>query len=187
MSDDGTLLLGTLWLGEAYYEAVKWTEGPEGWEAERLGNGSASPGWASTAMDVADNGTIVGFDFLQTSRRAWIQPGGAGSLIKLSNFIESNGGVVPPDVVLGVCQAISTDGRIIAGHSWPETGGWLVRIRPDCPADINGDREVNTSDLLALLAAWGNISGPEDINGDGIVDVADLLELLATWGPCPAR
>ena len=43
---------------------------------------------------------------------------------------------------------------------------------------------VDVLDLLALLAAWGNTSGPEDINGDGIVDVLDLLELLAAWGPC---
>jgi hypothetical protein len=54
-----------------------------------------------------------------------------------------------------------------------------------CPADLDGDENVGTADLLALLAAWGNTGGPEDINGDGIVNTADLLELLAAWGPCP--
>ena len=53
-----------------------------------------------------------------------------------------------------------------------------------CPADLDGDETVGTADLLALLAAWGNTSGPEDINGDGIVNTEDLLELLAAWGPC---
>jgi hypothetical protein len=53
-----------------------------------------------------------------------------------------------------------------------------------CPADVNGDGAVDVLDLLALLSAWGNTSGPEDINGDGIVDVLDLLELLSSWGPC---
>jgi hypothetical protein len=55
---------------------------------------------------------------------------------------------------------------------------------PPCPGDFDGDCEVGTADLLALLAAWGDSGGPEDINDDGVVDTADLLLLLAAWGPC---
>jgi hypothetical protein len=55
-----------------------------------------------------------------------------------------------------------------------------------CTGDINYDRTVNTEDLLALLAAWGDSPPPYDINGDGVVNIADLLELLGNWGPCPA-
>jgi len=48
--------------------------------------------------------------------------------------------------------------------------------------DINNDGVVNTTDLLLLLAAWGECDGcPEDINGDGLVNTADLLMLLANW------
>ena len=54
-----------------------------------------------------------------------------------------------------------------------------------CPGDIDGDGVVDTEDLLALLAAWGEAGGPADINKDGIVNTADLLLLLAAWGPCP--
>jgi Tol biopolymer transport system component len=54
-----------------------------------------------------------------------------------------------------------------------------------CAADLNGDGEVNVSDLLVLLAAWGETDVPADIDGDGIVAVGDLLLLLAAWGPCP--
>jgi hypothetical protein len=54
-----------------------------------------------------------------------------------------------------------------------------------CTGDINYDRSVDTEDLLALLAAWGDSPPPHDINGDGVVNVADLLELLSNWGPCP--
>ncbi|MDY7107954.1 MAG: hypothetical protein SYC29_04890 [Planctomycetota bacterium] len=54
-----------------------------------------------------------------------------------------------------------------------------------CPGDIDDDGVVDTADLLALLAAWGNTSGPEDINGDGLVNTADLLQLLSEWGQCP--
>lgn len=53
-----------------------------------------------------------------------------------------------------------------------------------CPADLDGDGAVGTSDLLMLLGAWGT-EGPGDINGDGIVGTSDLLQLLAAWGECP--
>jgi hypothetical protein len=49
--------------------------------------------------------------------------------------------------------------------------------------DIDGDGDVDTADLLALLAAWGPCEGcPEDLNGDGLVNTSDLLTLLANWG-----
>jgi hypothetical protein len=53
-----------------------------------------------------------------------------------------------------------------------------------CPADLDGDGAVGTSDLLLLLAAWGD-AGPGDLDGDGLVGTGDLLQLLAAWGECP--
>jgi hypothetical protein len=58
-----------------------------------------------------------------------------------------------------------------------------VEVLPACPADLNGDGTVNTSDLLILLGCWGLSCG--DIDGDGDTDAADLLALLAAWGDCP--
>lgn len=56
-----------------------------------------------------------------------------------------------------------------------------------CLSDINSDTNVNVTDLLALLAAWGSCPSPcpPDINSDGSVNVTDLLALLGDWGPCP--
>jgi hypothetical protein len=54
-----------------------------------------------------------------------------------------------------------------------------------CPADVNGDGEVNVQDFLDLLAAWGDPGGPADVNEDGVVGIADFLQMLAEWGPCP--
>jgi polyhydroxybutyrate depolymerase len=53
----------------------------------------------------------------------------------------------------------------------------------DCPADFDGDGDVDTADLLHLLGAWGTSDG--DVDGDGDTDTADLLALLAAWGECP--
>lgn len=51
-----------------------------------------------------------------------------------------------------------------------------------CPADFDGDGDVDTADLLYLLGAWGTPDG--DVDGDGDTDTSDLLMLLAAWGPC---
>ena len=55
---------------------------------------------------------------------------------------------------------------------------------PCCVGDIDGDGDVDTADLLALLGAWGEAGGPADVNNDGIVNTADLLLLLGNWGLC---
>ncbi|MDY7110505.1 MAG: hypothetical protein SYC29_17885 [Planctomycetota bacterium] len=55
-----------------------------------------------------------------------------------------------------------------------------------CPWDLDDDGEVDTADLLLLLAAWGpcGVECPADFDGDGIVGTSDLLALLSEWGPC---
>lgn len=53
-----------------------------------------------------------------------------------------------------------------------------------CAADLDGDGQVGSPDLAALLGTWGG-SGPADITGDGLVNSADLATLLGAWGPCP--
>jgi hypothetical protein len=58
-----------------------------------------------------------------------------------------------------------------------------LRLVSSCPADFDGDGDVDTADLLHLLACWGMDCG--DVDGDGDTDTADLLALLAAWGECP--
>ena len=53
-----------------------------------------------------------------------------------------------------------------------------------CASDLDGDGEVNVTELLMVIDQWGQSSTPADINGDGIVDVSDLLMVVANWGPC---
>ena len=55
-----------------------------------------------------------------------------------------------------------------------------------CPADVDGNQQVDVSDLLAVLLSWGPCAGcPEDVDGDGVVGVGDLVLTIAAWGPCP--
>jgi hypothetical protein len=69
------------------------------------------------------------------------------------------------------------------GHGTPpivDMGAYEFQV---CPADFDGDGDVDTADLLFLLGAWGTPDG--DVDGDGDTDTADLLALLAAWGECP--
>ncbi len=56
-----------------------------------------------------------------------------------------------------------------------------------CPADLNGDSVVGSSDLRILLAFWGPCAPVclGDIDQDDEVDFDDLLFVLRDWGPCP--
>ncbi len=55
-----------------------------------------------------------------------------------------------------------------------------------CATDVTGDSMTDVSDLLAIIAAWGQCKAcDEDVTDDGLVNVSDLLAIIAAWGPCP--
>jgi len=60
-------------------------------------------------------------------------------------------------------------------------------FQPPCPCDFDCDGDVDTGDLLTLLAAWGEcpVYCPWDFNGDGVVDELDEDILWEHWGDCP--
>jgi hypothetical protein len=58
----------------------------------------------------------------------------------------------------------------------------------NCPADIDGNGDVNGIDLAIILDKWGTNGGKDypnaDIDGDGTIAGADLAEVLGNWGAC---
>ncbi len=67
---------------------------------------------------------------------------------------------------------------------------WAVDLGTACPGDLDGDDDVDLSDLSMLLANYGTTSGAAyedgDLDGDGDVDLSDLSALLAVYGTtCP--
>ena len=71
--------------------------------------------------------------------------------------------------------------------SWIDGGGNIFAddcVADDCPADVNGDSEINISDMLYIISVWGTDDVDADVNADGLVDVADLLEVVGNWGFC---
>jgi hypothetical protein len=81
---------------------------------------------------------------------------------------------------------VGAPGSILDGLS----GSTQAEVRmstgdPVCVADCAPpqDGNVDITDLLLVLADWGN-PGPCDIDGNGDTDIGDLLRVLADWGPC---
>ena len=98
---------------------------------------------------------------------------------------------VPGDVIVEHLSKISVNGGVaIAGknivlENFNGGLGCSLSVLPDiCPADLNGDLEVNGADLGMLLGAWGTASEIADVDGDGEVDGADLGLMLGSWGAC---
>ena len=58
----------------------------------------------------------------------------------------------------------------------------------DCPADIDGNGDINGIDLAIILDKWGTNGGKDypnaDIDGDGTIAGADLAQVLGNWGAC---
>jgi uncharacterized membrane protein len=187
ISDDGSVMLGNWTITDPTVRASKWTFDGSGWTRQVLGIGSMfGPQWGGYPMDIADTGTIVGFDFRIGLRAAWLLDGGSPPYLDLKTYIQSNGGTVPVGQDLEVCQAISTNGRFICGHGSGK--GWRVTI--DLLGDMNCDGAVDLSDVdpfvQALLDPAGyqnNFSlcsiGHADMNQDHIVDGRDIINFVS--------
>jgi hypothetical protein len=64
----------------------------------------------------------------------------------------------------------------------------VAELGPACPGDVDGDGDTDLTDLAALLAAYGSVTGDPNFNPaadfdtDGDVDLADLAFLLGDYG-----
>lgn len=181
ISDDGSILLGTWDMGGSAFEAGMIVDGVE----SKIGDGALLPGWSGTPLDIADNGTIVGFDFLLGNRRAWIKPYDNNALILFETFIENLGAVIPDNTRFEVLQAISADGRVIIGHSFGQPA-YVVTLEYECPADINDDGELDFFDVSAFLQALANAQPIADFNNDESYDFFDVSAFLQAMNAgCP--
>lgn len=78
--------------------------------------------------------------------------------------------------------------QIIGGYT--DGGGNCIREfcgQCYCPADFDGNGQVDGNDLTLLLSEWGSCGATRclaDLTDDGLVDGRDLTRLLSAWGEC---
>lgn len=70
------------------------------------------------------------------------------------------------------------------GFDTPGNGNTGCVYTPPCPADFDQNGVVGSSDLAALLNAWGGPDPVIDLDGSGAVGSPDLAALLNAWGTC---
>ena len=62
----------------------------------------------------------------------------------------------------------------------------VVTAELPCAADIDNNGDVGLSDMITVLAGWGDCDPgcQSDIQNDGATDLDDMLIVLANWGAC---
>jgi len=176
---------------------------------------AAGPG-GMTAANWAKAGQIAQWDAflaaeIDNSYFAWADTTGStqaarGAVLEGTlNLKEEFNGVMPARVYLAAAayatpnagalvQAMQAPPTVIANGNIEASEYILFNLNalippPTCPADINRDGQVNTTDLTILLGSFGStVSMYEsgDSNGDGAVTTADLTALLGAFGTaCP--
>jgi len=102
----------------------------------------------------------------------------------VGEFVDTFVDVIPQLTVDFTANTVVYDGVVPA---LPVTGAFtsaVIHQLPPCPADLDGNGQVDGGDLGMLLGVWGTGTGPADFNGDGRVDGSDLGTLLGAWGIC---
>ena len=147
----------------------------------------ASVDWDYYQITVAETTELIWTVEAEFEPRAWILDGTGGcpglTLITDATF-ECN------PLTISTTVGAGTYWLVVAPNTFTDTAAcpafYTASLGAPCPEDLDGDGNVGTTDLLALLAAWGpNAGHPADLDDDGNVGTTDLLGLLAAWGPCP--
>jgi hypothetical protein len=168
---------------------------------------TANEATLANAINNASLRQIVGMNESTNTARLWEQAPGGGWQPVL-NLDTAACDCIPPTpgapsaFVLREALDINDSGWIVArGQVFP--GGsehaYLLRRVSDCPADLNGDGQVNAADLAILNGNLGLCaSDPQDLccdclgnldgdGGNGVYDVDrfDHMILVGAYGPCP--
>lgn len=90
---------------------------------------------------------------------------------------------LPAGYTIRAPGAVNRDGLIIANASTPGTGVVGILLTPigQLPGDIDIDCRVGVTDLLIVLADWGQAESPADLDGDGLIGLNDLMIVLNNW------
>jgi len=168
--------------GSAYvfrYNGTDWVE-----EAKLLPTDGEGNEEFGCSVSISDNRAVIGAskddDNGTGSGSAYVFRHDGTQWVEEAKLLASDGTTYDS---FGRAVSISGDTAVLGADGDDFSGSSYVFERANCPADFDGDGDVDTADLLFLLGAWGTPDG--DVDGDGDTDTADLLALLGAWGECP--
>ncbi|MHC5113620.1 MAG: hypothetical protein ACYTGP_04235 [Planctomycetota bacterium] len=115
---------------------------------------------------------------------------GADVTISASSITENTAGSDGGGIYSAASATLALSGTTVCDNDpdnvfGPMTDGGGNDICSLCPADLNGNGQVDFADILVVIGAWGECTGcEEDLNGNGLVGFDDILVIIAAWGPC---
>ncbi len=195
---------------------VSWIEldnnqGDQGIYTQRLDN-TGSRMWTDSGIELSPiNNLPSGSINIQVSDNQittlWIQGlGGFGQDTVLAHAVSTNGDDAWADGTVEVASdpatrsrlttATSTDGFIIGAWQIGDFGVADIETHnlnqdgslgaASCPADLNGDGDLNFFDVSAFLSAFGMMNPAADFTGDGDFNFFDVSAFLADFAiGCP--
>jgi hypothetical protein len=139
-------------------------------------------GWPNTA----ELGVMPGFAF---------GPADTPTTLNADWFWTPDGNDYPGDFTIARFTVIPDDPNVWCAEIDMQIGSrecgvspftWSAVLSGCCPADLDGDRDVDVADLAELLGNYGATGGATywqgDLDGDDDVDLADLAEMLSQYG-----
>ncbi len=156
---------------------VSYVDGTTGGPAD-TGYVMIDDGSSSVVPSGGTSSQFLGGSYLDRSR---FPSADVNMLDRLSEGVQGGGGFAlplgPGDYTVNVQQ---TGGELNVYEIRFEFEG----IATPCPGDLDGNGEVNGSDLGLFLSVWGTSPCKFDLNDDGVCNGADLGVLLGAWGGC---
>ncbi len=130
---------------------------------------------AAAALLFSTTAGAQGFDL------SWNTIDGGGATFSVGGAFSLGGTIGQPDA------------GVMSGGQFTLIGGFwagAASVPCDLPGDLEGDGDVDITDLATLLAHFGMQSGADpsdgDLDGDQDVDISDLSSLLSNFGlTCP--
>jgi hypothetical protein len=108
---------------------------------------------------------------------------GDGTLQARQHF---NSGAAPRDLAIGDLNGDGASDLAVANYESATVSVLLNQCGMSCPADLNGDGNLNFFDVSAFLGLFNAQSPIVDFNGDGLFNFFDVSAyLLAFNAGCP--
>ena len=108
-----------------------------------------------------------------------------GDLVATSEDRNANLQERPGDFILGRYNNNYYDGYLddMRIYNYDLSADDIHRLL--CPADLNGDNQINAGDLPQAYDYWPDSGLLPDLNGDGRHNILDILVLSTSSGTCP--